>query len=467
MSAGHRKMLESLTRSLSFRLLAIFLVLAAIFVYGATVALRWIYSQDDLRDLISGHLSLHVGYVRRDIGDPPRIDRAIAITEQVPVDIRISGPDINWASDPEFPEMSELEFGASEFFSDDPNAWLNELTDVEFAELDEHKFLKIDQGNFAIIVSSPRISDDASGPPFLSVIVGIGLLWLFIAYISVRWLFLPIESIREGAARIGKGQFDHRIVDYRHDQLGDLAEDINRLASEVREMLDAKRQLLLGISHELRSPLSRLRLALEFLDEGERKENLRAEIAEMEQIIATLLEAERLNTRHAVLNRSRIVLKELIDDLIDTYFAREKKRIDVDFEDESIIADVDDARLILLLKNLLSNALRYNDDNAGPVRLKVSTENDDLLLEVRDHGPGFDPEQKDKIGEPFYRGDSSRTRETGGSGLGLYLAKLVAEAHGGTLRLSEEYEEGASMIARLPVRHRQAAGRPDKRRATG
>lgn len=460
-------MLESLTRSLSFRLLAIFLVLAAIFVYGATVALRWIYSQDDLRDLISGHLSLHVGYVRRDIGDPPRIDRAIAITEQVPVDIRISGPDINWASDPEFPEMSELEFGASEFFSDDPNAWLNELTDVEFAELDEHKFLKIDQGNFAIIVSSPRISDDASGPPFLSVIVGIGLLWLFIAYISVRWLFLPIESIREGAARIGKGQFDHRIVDYRHDQLGDLAEDINRLASEVREMLDAKRQLLLGISHELRSPLSRLRLALEFLDEGERKENLRAEIAEMEQIIATLLEAERLNTRHAVLNRSRIVLKELIDDLIDTYFAREKKRIDVDFEDESIIADVDDARLILLLKNLLSNALRYNDDNAGPVRLKVSTENDDLLLEVRDHGPGFDPEQKDKIGEPFYRGDSSRTRETGGSGLGLYLAKLVAEAHGGTLRLSEEYEEGASMIARLPVRHRQAAGRPDKRRATG
>lgn len=460
-------MLESLTRSLSFRLLAIFLVLAAIFVYGATVALRWIYSQDDLRDLISGHLSLHVGYVRRDIGDPPRIDRAIAITEQVPVDIRISGPDINWASDPEFPEMSELEFGASEIFSDDPNAWLNELTDVEFAELDEHKFLKIDQGNFAIIVSSPRISDDASGPPFLSVIVGIGLLWLFIAYISVRWLFLPIESIREGAARIGKGQFDHRIVDYRHDQLGDLAEDINRLASEVREMLDAKRQLLLGISHELRSPLSRLRLALEFLDEGERKENLRAEIAEMEQIIATLLEAERLNTRHAVLNRSRIVLKELIDDLIDTYFAREKKRIDVDFEDESIIADVDDARLILLLKNLLSNALRYNDDNAGPVRLKVSTENDDLLLEVRDHGPGFDPEQKDKIGEPFYRGDSSRTRETGGSGLGLYLAKLVAEAHGGTLRLSEEYEEGASMIARLPVRHRQAAGRPDKRRATG
>ena len=450
-------MLEGLTRSLSFRLLAIFLLLAGIFIYGTTVALRWIYSQDDLRELISGHLSLHIGYVLRDIGDPPRIDRAIAITEQVPVDIRITGPDINWASDPDFPQLNELTFGASEIFGDEPDAWLNQLEDVEFAELDDHKFLKIDQGNFAIIVSSPRISDDATPAPFLPVILGIGLLWLFIAYVSVRWLFLPIESIRDGAARIGKGQFDYRIADHRHDQLGDLAEDINRLASEVRDMLDAKRQLLLGISHELRSPLSRLRLSLEFLDEGEHKENVRTEIAEMEQIIATLLEAERLNSRHAVLNRSQIVLKDLVDDLVDTYFSREKENIALEFDDESLVAEVDDSRMILLLKNLLSNALRFNDDAAGPVRLKVAREKDDLLIAVSDHGPGFDPDHKEKIGEPFYRGDSSRTRETGGSGLGLYLAKLVAEAHGGSLRLCEEYREGARLIVRIPLRNGSAS----------
>lgn len=443
-------MLESLTRSLSFRLLAIFLLLAGLFVYGATVAVKWVYRQDDLRELISGHLSLHVGYVRRDIGDPPRIDRAIAITEQVPVDIRISGPDINWASDPNFPEVSELEFGASEIFSDEPDSWLNELTDVQFAELDEHRFLKIDQGNFVIIVATPRIADDeASGPELLPVIIGIGLLWLFMAYVSVRWLFSPIESIRDGAARIGEGNFEHRIVDYRHDQLGDLAEDINRLASDVRDMLDAKRQLLLGISHELRSPLSRLRLLLEFLDEGEHKENLRVEIAEMEQIIATLLEAERLNTRHAVLNRSRIIVKELVDDLIDTYFDRERERIEVSFEDEWVEANVDDARLILLLKNLLGNALRYSAAGVGHVKLRVARENEELVIRVQDRGPGFRPEHVSKIGEPFYRGDSSRNRQTGGSGLGLYIAKLIAEAHGGSLRLCEEYRDGARLIVRL------------------
>jgi signal transduction histidine kinase len=444
-------MFESLTRSLSFRLLGIFLLLAIVFVYGATVALRWIYSQDDLRELIHGHLSLHVDYVRQDIGDPPRIDRAIAITEKVPVDIRIAGPDINWASDPDFPEMSELKFGASDIFSDEPDAWLKELTDVEFAELDQHTFLKIDQGSFAIVVSSPRISDDASGPPFLPVILGSGLLWLFIAYLSVRWLFLPIDSIREGAARIGEGNFEHRIVDYRRDQLGDLAEEINMLASDVRGMLDAKRQLLLGISHELRSPLSRLRLSLEFLEEGDHKENLRVEIAEMEQIIATLLEAERLNSRHVVLTRAQISVKSLVDDLIDSYFDRDRKRIEISLEDESMEANVDDARVILLIKNLLSNALHYSDEEAGPVQLDISKEDKDLVIQVRDHGPGFTRDQSARIGEPFYRGDPSRTRGTGGSGLGLYIAKLVAEAHGGSLQLSEEYTDGACLIARLPA----------------
>jgi signal transduction histidine kinase len=443
-------MLEGLTRSLSFRLLGIFLLLAAVFVYGTTVALRWIYSQDDLRDLISGHLSLHVGYVRQDIGDPPRIDRAIAITEQVPVDIRISGPDINWASDPDFPEMSELKFGESEIFSNEPDAWLYELTDVQFAELDDHAFLKIDQGTFDIVVSSPRISDDVSGPDFLPIIIGIGLLWLLIAYLSVRWLFLPIESIREGAARIGEGNFEHRIVDHRRDQLGDLADDINKLASDVRGMLDAKRQLLLGISHELRSPLSRLRLSLEFLEENEHKESLRVEIVEMEQIIATLLEAERLNTRHAVLTRSLISIKSLVDDMIDSYFDRDRNRIKIRFEDESIVANVDDARLILLLKNLLSNALSYSDEQDGPIQLDISKQEKDLVIQVRDHGPGFSDEQATRIGEPFYRGDPSRTRDTGGSGLGLYIAKLIAEAHGGSLHLSEEYRDGACLIVRLP-----------------
>ena len=442
-------MFEKLTRSLSFRLLAVFLALAALFIYGATMAIRWIYSSDDLRELISGHLALHVDYVRRDIGDPPQIDRALAITKLVPVDIRIAGPDINWASNPDFPQMADLQFGESEIFSQEPDAWLNELKDVEFAVLGQHRFLKIAQGTHAIVVSSPRIADVPSGPDLLPIILGIGLIWLFIAYVAVRWLFSPIDAIREGASRIGAGDFNFRISNYRQDQLGDLAEDVNKLASDVGGMLDAKRHLLLGISHELRSPLSRLRLALEFLEDGSQKEDLRVEIAEMEQIVATLLEAERLNTRHASLNRTTVSVRDLIEQLIESYFERDAGKIELQFDDDAMTANVDDVRLILLLKNLIGNALRYSEQ--GAVMIRVSMRDGDLVIQVRDRGPGFSEQQAAHFAEPFFRGDPSRTRQTGGTGLGLYISRLIAEAHGGSLELDRGYTDGAGITVRLPA----------------
>ena len=444
-------MIERLTRSLSFRLLAIFLILAAAFIYFATVGIRWVYREDDLRDLISGHLSLHVNYVRNDIGDPPRIDRAIAITEQVPVDIRIHGEGVDWASDPDFPAMSELSFGASDVFGEGPGAWVDALENVQFAVLDNHRFLKIDQGGFDIVVSTPRISDTSSGPNLLPIILAIGLIWLSIAYLSVSWLFRPIRAIRAGASRIGKGDFDYRITGYRHDQLGDLAEDVNKLAGDVGRMLDAKRQLLLGISHELRSPLSRLRLALEFFEDDNRKADLRAEIDEMEHIIATLLEAERLNMRHAALNRTSVQMQDLVEQLIDNFFDRDRSRLRLSFPDPAVEANVDDVRIILVLKNLLANALRYSTGGDESIILEVKREDNELIISIEDQGPGLSEGQRANFGEPFYRGDPSRTRDTGGTGLGLYLAKLAVEAHGGTLTVDETCTTGARLTARLPA----------------
>ena len=313
-------MLEKFSRSLSLRLLAIFLLLGGLFVYGTLSAIRWVYNSDDIRGLISGHLSLHVHYVREDIGSPPRIDRAIEITERVPVDIRILGPGIDWASDPSFPTISELKFGPSPTFSDDPGAWVDELRGVEFANRGDHNFLRMKAGErdeFDIVVVTPRIADVRSGPDLTVIIVALGLSFLLVGYFAVTWLFRPIRGIREGAAHIGRGNFDHRIENIRHDQLGDLASDINQLAADVQSMLDAKRALLLGISHELRTPLSRLNLSLALLDDEKGGADLKAEIVEMEKIIDTLLEAERLNTRHAALSRSRTDVRLLVDRLID------------------------------------------------------------------------------------------------------------------------------------------------------
>ena len=444
-------MIKRLSRSLSFRLVAIFLLLGCLFVFGTYKSIQRFYNSDQIRGLVSGHLSLHVSYVREDIGVPPDINRAIAITEKVPVDIRILGPSVDWASDPAFPRLEQLTFASSPAFSDEPDAWADELRGVDFASLDNHNFLRMRQGGYDIVVSTPRISDASAGPALVPLILGLGLSLLLLAYAAVNWLFRPIRAIRAGTEHIGRGNFDYRISNIRSDQLGDLATDINRLAGDVESMLDAKRALLLGISHELRTPLSRMRLVLEFFDDEENVESLKAEIVEMEKIVASLLEAERLNTRHTPLTRTRVVVGELVRELLDDFFNRDLDRISLSLPDEPITANLDEARITLLLKNLIGNALRYTKPEDGMVELAVSETADELIITVTDHGPGLPEDQVARLGEPFYRSDASRARESGGTGLGLYLATLVANAHDGSLCLLDTDDHGASFEVRIPL----------------
>jgi signal transduction histidine kinase len=439
-----------LTRSLSFRLLAIFLLMGALFAYGSLLAVRWVYETDELRELVRGHLSLHVEYVLQDIGNPPQVDRALAITGKVPVDIRIEGPGLDWASDPRFPAVDALRFGDSSVFEDQTSQWLSGLPGVRFATYRGHNFIRLDQGPYAIVVSSPKIGDPVVERHLIPVIVGFALVLVLLTYLAVRWLFRPIEAIRHGAAQIGRGNFDQRITEVRSDQLGDLATDINTMAADVQRMLDAKRQLLLGISHELRSPLSRMRLALELSDNSAVAPGMRDDVNEMDRIITTLLEAERLNNRHAPLQVEETPVNALVDQLLDEYFAAQLGRIEVRGPPE-LVVNVDKARATLMLKNLLANALRHARPGAGAVVIEFGLRDEGWWISITDNGPGIPASQVEMLGEPFYRGDPSRTRGTGGSGLGLYLARLVAEAHGGTLRLDREHRGGARFVVELPL----------------
>jgi signal transduction histidine kinase len=194
-----------------------------------------------------------------------------------------------------------------------------------------------------------------------------------------------------------------------------------------------------------------MRLALEFLDDKENAQSLKAEILEMEKIVVSLLEAERLNSRHAQLSRSQVIIGELIRELLDDFFARDAERIEVNLPTEPVTAYVDEARITLLLKNLISNALRYSKPEDGRVQLAISATDSELVMSVADQGPGLSKDQAEHIGEPFYRSDSSRARESGGTGLGLYLATLVANAHGGSLTLLDTNDHGAYFQVRIPL----------------
>ncbi|MFM1886838.1 MAG: hypothetical protein RL026_1995 [Pseudomonadota bacterium] len=445
-------MTRLLRHSLSLRLLLIFLLLALTFGLGTVAALRWAYAAGDIRSLVSGHLILHVDYVRRDIGSPPRIENAEAITRKVPVDIRIAGPEINWASDARVPAINSLDFGDSSWFNASPGSLADELPGVQFATYERHNYLKFREGQHDIVVVTPKIGTVPAGPPVLPMLVAIALATVLAGYLAVRQLFRPIAAIRRGTARFGVGEFSHPIPVARSDELGALAADINTMARQVQGMLDAKRQLLLGISHELRSPLSRLKLELEFMQDDDLRRSVGAEVDEMSRIITTLLEAERLNRRHEALALQPVSPRILVEDVLAEYFARDEHRIQLDCLPVPDAALLDPARITLMLKNLVANALRYSTPEEGPVQVQLRSEGANLVFSVRDQGPGIPAAQAAHIGEPFYRGDASRTRGTGGTGLGLYLATLVATAHGGTLVLRPHSGRGAWFEACIPLR---------------
>lgn len=450
-------MIRQLTRSLSARLLGIFLVTSIIYGVASRYAVNLVLDRDYLRQIAGAHIALHTNYVMQDLGDPPSVERARAITEANPFDILIIGPDQRWASDPDFPSLDVVPFEQSEFIESlrssdhEGHQWVKTLDQLGFARYDRHSYVRIDRGDYRIVFVSPKI---ATRPPPDLTWPTIGLISILVlggCYVAVRWVVRPIGWIKEGADRIGRGDLGYRIPRVRNDDLGELTAEINHMADDVQRMLEAKQQMLLAISHELRSPLTRTRVALEMIDDDEARRHILEDVEEMEQLIHELLESERLNTRHSPVRRSHVDLAGLADKLAREDFAEVRGRLRLSLPPGGLPCDVDATRVRLLIKNLLENALRHSPTEAGPVELELRRDGSAVLIRVADHGSGMSPAEVERATEPFYRADPARCRHTGGFGLGLYLCRRIAEAHGGSLEIASREGEGTTVTVRLPV----------------
>ena len=269
-------------------------------------------------------------------------------------------------------------------------------------------------------------------------------------YFAVRRLFYPLQDIRLGARRIREGQLDYRIPIRRQDELGRLSQRINRMADEVQRMLDGQRQLLLSLSHELRTPLTRARLALEFIHDKDVRSHLEYDLASMERMITELLEGERLNTRGRQMSRSRVNLNKLMAEVMRGDFPNDRHRVSLSVPPATAHLSVNAARLRMLVRNLVENALRYNPEEGEPVDVSLHMEDKAAVIRVQDHGPGIDPEHLEQVTSAFYRADPSRGAGTGRHGLGLYLCRLIAEAHGGAVEVASPPGSGACITAHIP-----------------
>lgn len=274
--------------------------------------------------------------------------------------------------------------------------------------------------------------------------------FLFLAglYWAIRRLFSPLTDINQVVQRIGQGDFSARTKVRRKDELGALGEQIDTMAEDIEQLLESKRGLLLGISHELRTPITRAKVALELMPEHDYRTSITEDLNEVEQIIHELTEAEKLSANSA-LSRQVVAINPLIEQVLQTYFVQQDIRFEPLADDPFI--NLDEIRVKLLVKNLLSNALQHTPDGRPAPLVSLTLDENFLSIIVTDFGVGIAADDLDKVTEPFYRIDPSRQRRTGGVGLGLYLCKVISLAHGGQLNIKSQTgkDSGTTVTAKI------------------
>ena len=401
------------------------------FLVGMQSALRFGW-HDYARPLVADYVDALVVQ----IGTPPDVEKARALTARLPLRIRIEGPVTNWSSHPNERRDEPRHFSRPER-DRNGSAWrpVRLLADGHRISFGLANLARDD---------SPEDEPRLIGWATLAVL----LLLTAIAYLTVRRLLRPLNDIRAGALRYGNGDFSQPIPSRRRDELGDLATQINGMADGLHHLLDAKRQLLLAISHELRSPLTRARLNAELVDESDARTALLHDLSEMRDLITDLLESERLAGGHSALQTEPTDLNMLVRDLVQAQFG--ERGVTLELAADLPALPLDPTRIKLLLRNLVDNAVRHAAGATTPPIVSTSRQDKGVLISVRDHGPGVTEAQAQQLGGAFYRADAARTRSTGGVGLGLYLCRLVTEAHAGTLTVRNA-APGLVIEVRLPT----------------
>jgi two-component system OmpR family sensor kinase len=316
--------------------------------------------------------------------------------------------------------------------------------------------VSMNDGSTLVVHLPPRPRVPGEGPPGRAWPRGPGgLLWMLgivalavaiATYPIVRRLTRRLEGLRRGVERWGKGELSVRVEQEGNDEVAFLARRFNHAAERVETLVKTHKSLLANASHELRSPLARIRMGLELLtpepSPQARGEILR-NIAELDQLIDEILLSSRLDAKE-----TDIGTVEPVD--LTGLVAEECAHSGAELENvppgESVVVPAVAKLLRRAVRNLLENARRYSP---GPVSVEVLREGSDAMVRVCDRGPGVPPDQRERIFEPFYRLPGASERD-GGVGLGLALVRSIAQRHHGSVRCEEHSGGGACFVLRLP-----------------
>ena len=285
------------------------------------------------------------------------------------------------------------------------------------------------------------------GPGGLLWILGIVAVAVAVGtYPIIRRLTQRLEDLRRGVERWGEGDLAARIEESGSDELAFLAQRFNHSAERIETLIKSHKSLLANASHELRSPLARIRMGLELMEpdgSASFRQEIRRNIAELDQLIDEILLASRLDAKE-----TDIGTVEPVDltGLAAEECAQTGAELVPGNEGKALVVQGVAKLLRRAIRNLLENARRYS---SGPVTVELEREEDCAVVRVRDRGPGVPPAERERIFEPFYRLAGASERH-GGVGLGLALVRSITQRHHGSIRCEDQEGGGACFTLRIP-----------------
>jgi two-component system osmolarity sensor histidine kinase EnvZ len=290
-----------------------------------------------------------------------------------------------------------------------------------------------------------RIGVKPSVAFFVLLITGF-CLTLITAILLTRRLTVTIERLYQAAQLIGKGQWPDPVKEEGPDELVVLAREFNRMNTQVRELLANRTTLLAGISHDLRTPLTQIQLALAMLpDDGGDTQLMNGIHRDLESVNRLIGQALQVNLELDKQEKEPTQIGEALDHIIDA--ARRGEQIIEWRAEKSCSFMLNPLALQRIVSNLLENAIRYGEHK--PVSIECSCDKDVLTIQVLDRGPGIPDAQRDAVFQPFFRLEKSRSSVTGGSGLGLAIVRQLADTNGWAVQLLQR--ENGGTCARLDI----------------
>ena len=282
-------------------------------------------------------------------------------------------------------------------------------------------------------------------------------LTVLLCYGFAHYLTAPVRRLRAAVDRLGRGDLTARAEESRKDELGDLAASFNRMADHIQTLLAAERRLLFDISHELRSPLARLSVAVELARTDDAAalplplDRIQKEADRLNSLIKQMLEVTRTEHEPSRMKMEHLRLDELVEELVDDCSIEARGQgcaLDLKLAG-AVQIDGDGELLRRAIENVMRNAIRYAPADS---KVEVGLENGGgwAKIRVRDYGPGVPEEALPRLFDPFYRVEEDRDRRSGGVGLGLSIARRAVELHKGKLRASNA-SPGLLVEIELPV----------------